>query len=80
MVAKKAKQVDLCEECFEKNFPLKFNVVIVEKYSDRNGEIQRSYTPIGNAISKNLNMGIKVYLKAYPKNGELILYLPREDE
>jgi hypothetical protein len=56
------------------------NVFTVEEYAAPSGKSGTSWTKIGVAFAHHDGPGFNIELRAFPRNGRLVVLAPNEDE
>jgi len=60
--------------------PAYLNVLIVDQYETASGRTARSWTKVGVAFPHAEGGGFNIELKAFPRDGKLIVLPPQADE
>jgi hypothetical protein len=60
--------------------PAYLNVLIVEEFETSAGKTARSWTKVGVAFPHGDGDGFNVELKAFPRDGKLVVLPPQSDE
>jgi hypothetical protein len=60
--------------------PAYLNVLIVEEFSTAAGKNARSWTKVGVAFPHSEGPGFNIELKAFPRDGKLVVLPPQSEE